>query len=166
MISSAWLPSCARRGFSICRPSRGALSHRTDEEPDETSASHPRSPQRRTTCAMPSCAVAAMSGLGIAVCVPSSVRGMPSRPAGWVCRMLKYGQGSVDKGAEYYRQGCRQRQIQLFGKKANAQPPNHPCPSLTRFLERRSQGTTPPPYSIASNSTKSARHLSTRTPFW
>lgn len=49
---------------------------------------------------------------------PKAITAMAHRLARLVYRMLKYGQHYVDKGAEYYEQRNRQRQIEFLRKKA------------------------------------------------
>jgi hypothetical protein len=49
---------------------------------------------------------------------PKAITAMAHRLARLVYRMLKYGQQYVDKGAEYYEQRNRQKQIEFLRKKA------------------------------------------------
>jgi transposase len=49
---------------------------------------------------------------------PKAITAMAHRLARLVYRMLKYGQGYVDKGTEYYEERFRQQQIQLLRRKA------------------------------------------------
>jgi transposase len=49
---------------------------------------------------------------------PKAITAMAHRLARLVYRMLKYGQGYVDKGADYYEQKSRQQQIEFVRKKA------------------------------------------------
>jgi len=49
---------------------------------------------------------------------PKAITAMAHRLARLVYRMLKYGQGYVDKGAEYYEQRYRNQQTQFLRKKA------------------------------------------------
>src|SRR5262245_57124019 len=49
---------------------------------------------------------------------PKAIPAMAHRLARLVYRMLKYGQGYVDKGAEYYEQRYRRQQIEFLTKRA------------------------------------------------
>jgi hypothetical protein len=49
---------------------------------------------------------------------PKAITAMAHRLARLVYRMLKYGQGYVDKGAEYYEQRYRRQQIEFLTKRA------------------------------------------------
>ena len=49
---------------------------------------------------------------------PKAITAMAHRLARLVYRMLKYGQGYIDKGTEYYEQRYRQQQLQFLQKKA------------------------------------------------
>ena len=49
---------------------------------------------------------------------PKAITAMAHRLARLVYRMLKYGHGYLDKGADYYEHRYRQQQIQFLMKKA------------------------------------------------